>query len=58
MYKDAPVKSAGDRTIFSRVFGALHTIDNAMVTAPAARRRKSKTAQTPINFLETIVIAL
>jgi len=45
------------RTMFIKVLSALHTRDSAKVTAPAERRRKSSAAQTPINFLETIVDA-
>jgi hypothetical protein len=49
------VKSADERTMFMRRLGAFHVRDRARDTTPATRRRKSRTAQTTISFLETMV---
>lgn len=52
--QNVQVKSIGLRIMFLRTSGALQMIDSATDKAPAARRRKSTNAQTPISFLETI----
>jgi hypothetical protein len=53
-----PVRNSEDSAMFIRMFGARHTMDIAIDSPPAARRRKSMNAQAPINPLDTIVIAL
>jgi len=50
-----PVRNSGLKTMFKRRLGALHTMENAMRIAPATSIVKSRKAQTPISFLETIV---
>jgi len=37
------------------MFGLRHTMDRVNATAPAVRRRTSRTTQTPIKALETII---
>ena len=55
---NAPVRSISVRTRFLKASGAFQRMLNAIMTPPAARRKKSRAPQRVISTMDTIVVLL
>ena len=53
---NAPVRSISVMTRFLKTSGAFQRMLNAIMTPPAARRKKSRAPQRVINIMDTILV--